>query len=218
MRRPKKAKTSFSSSTLYSSSEPQIAKSLIKSKTMENVKYKDRKRTLQQETKIEEFDDYIKINNVKLVKPFVEKPFDAEIHDIHIYYHSNDGGGCQKLFRKIGNQSSSFNYEENSIRNRGNFIYEEFLATNGFDIKVYTVGEFYAHAEARKSPCLDGVVMRSNNGKEVRYPVCLTPEEKLMSNKIVNVFGQQVCGFDLLRANGKSYVCDVNGWSFVKGN
>lgn len=58
-----------------------------------------------------------------------------------------------------------------------------------FDIKVYTVGEFFAHAEARKSPVLDGKVLRTEAGKEVRYPICLTPEEKLIATKIVNVFG-----------------------------
>lgn len=44
------------------------------------------------------------------------------------------------------NESSKFYPNENDIRLSGNFIYEEFLPTDGFDIKVYTVGPDYAHA------------------------------------------------------------------------
>lgn len=76
----------------------------------------------------------------------------------------------------------------------------------------------YAHAEMRKSPALDGIVERNSDGKEVRYPIILTAREKIIAQKVAKAVRQQICGFDLLRANGMSYVIDVNGFSFVKSS
>ena len=61
-------------------------------------------------------------------------------------------------------------------------------------------------------------VNRDSTGREVRYPVILSPIEKEISRKITIAFKQFVCGFDILRVQGRSYVCDVNGWSFVKNS
>ncbi|ABO94968.1 predicted protein [Ostreococcus lucimarinus CCE9901] len=173
-------------------------------------------------------EEYVEINGKRIYKPFVEKPANAEDHNIFIYYPHSVGGGYKRLFRKIGNQSSQYYPPPETtaagelsyapVRETTSFIYEDFMSTNGTDVKVYTVGPNYAHAEARKSPVVDGRVQRDESGKEVRYPVLLTPEEKEIARRVCIAFGQRVCGFDLLRAKGRSYVCDVNGWSFVKNS
>lgn len=53
---------------------------------------------------------------------------------------------------------------------------------------MYTVGPDYAHAEARKSPALDGKVERDEHGKEVRFPVLLSAKEKMLARRVSLAF------------------------------
>eukprot|EP01084_Bolivina_argentea_P087323 157715_1 len=161
-----------------------------------------------------EYDDKIIVNGITIRKPFVEKPINAEDHHIYVYYK---GGGSRRLFRKVGNRSS----EPSScscIRREGEFIYEALIQSNK-DIKAYTVGDKYVHAETRKAPTVDGIVERDVFNKEVRHKCRLTKYEKKIAQKVVDAFDQNVCGFDIVRSkDGRPFVIDVNGWSFVKNN
>uniref|UniRef100_A0A1D1ZXV8 Inositol hexakisphosphate and diphosphoinositol-pentakisphosphate kinase n=1 Tax=Auxenochlorella protothecoides TaxID=3075 RepID=A0A1D1ZXV8_AUXPR len=167
-----------------------------------------------------ETEDYVELKGERICKPFVEKPASGDDHNIYIYYPFSMGGGVKRLFRKVNNRSADYDATHpGTVRRDASYIYEDFLTTGGTDVKVYTIGPRYAHAEARKSPVVDGKVQRAADGKELRFPVLLSPQEKETARMVSLAFGQRICGFDLLRSErGKSYVCDVNGWSFVKNS
>lgn len=167
-----------------------------------------------------EEEDVLIIGTKSIKRPFIEKPINAEEHDIYIQYPTNRSGGRTRLFRKTEDKSSDFDNGTFNVRNDRDYLYQKFIQNDGFDQKIYSIGDAYTHCEARKSPTLDGVVLRTEEGYELRQPLILKKSEKRLAKQIYQIFKQFICGFDIIRDSKKewSYVIDINGFSFVKNN
>ena len=83
-------------------------------------------------------------------------------------------------------------------------------------LQVYTVGPEYAHAEARKSPALDGKVERDKAGKEIRYPVILTAAEKLIARNICLAFKVGWCHVNSTKNEHKHEYFEFTGLNHTR--
>lgn len=89
----------------------------------------------------EETEEFVRVGTTRIEKPFVEKPVDAEDHNVCIYYGHTLGGGMKQLFRKVGNSASQYVEPAEGepyvrVRRDGSYMYEDFMSTGGTDVKV----------------------------------------------------------------------------------
>ena len=164
---------------------------------------------------VQEFDDHLVIDEVTLAKPFIEKPLPKSNHRLAIYYTSETGRGCTVLDKHALTRSAEYFQRENRRRKDQDYIYQPFLQTDGLNIRIHVVGTDYFHAVAHKSPVLNH---KKTQGRDKKYPVILTAEEKDLAMKVTKAFGQSVITFDVIRSEGKSYVIDVKPSNLVNAS
>lgn len=157
------------------------------------------------EPAVEEFDDHIIVEGEKISKPFLEKPADADNHEVYIYYPRSAGGGKIKL-----DKNSAVFDERGRIRRNGSFLYEKFIPSEGFETRLFVLASVvnekdtaYIYAEAKTSvPATaneDGKrVIRFGGG--LGNSVLALAEEKLVCPKIAMAFGQTTFKVDILRS------------------
>jgi len=143
---------------------------------------------------IEEIDRVI-INGKIIEKPFVEKPRLSDDHAVYVYFPQAAGGGRVRLYRK------DWKFDQiSSVRRDGSFVYQKFVASEGFETKLYAIGSEYVHAEAVPSRISE---IKPGNfkppEKQIPVPIHLRPLEKIIPMKVGLAFGITVFKLHVLR-------------------
>jgi len=167
------------------------------------------------ETDIEEYEDYIVVENRMIKKPFVEKPVDRRDRQIYVYYPRAQGGGRALLStRESGDVPQGVHFDPNGkIRKEGSFIYQEYLQSEGFVVQVICVGG-NSYGNAVLAGVGKAALAKSGVSSPEPCPVWLRQEEKIMASKLQVILAQTLFGLTLLRSqtasgNAISYIIDV---------
>ncbi|KAL8451680.1 hypothetical protein Emed_001842 [Eimeria media] len=141
------------------------------------------------------------------------------------------GGGCKKLYRKQQNSSSSYFPDIHQVRKDGIYLYEEFLPTFGTDVKQHSRlrkrSRFATAAQrSRCSACCWFALACCFLAKGAASVPRAHASSKTSTHACMGACILNYCllvlaclrRFDILRTSRGPFVCDVNGFSFVKSN
>uniref|UniRef100_A0A493TGP2 Inositol hexakisphosphate and diphosphoinositol-pentakisphosphate kinase n=1 Tax=Anas platyrhynchos platyrhynchos TaxID=8840 RepID=A0A493TGP2_ANAPP len=129
----------------------------------------------------------------KLCKPFL-------INDLDMQYYIQDRREVYRILQEEGIDLPRY-----AVLNRDPDRPEECNLVEGED-HVEVNGAVFP------KPFVEKPVSAEDHNVYIYYPTSAGGGSQRLFRK------QTVCGFDLLRANGHSFVCDVNGFSFVKNS
>lgn len=147
------------------------------------------------EPSIIDHEDYILIDGQRLDKPFVEKPIRSVDRDIYVYYPRSAGGGRVRLGWQ-GWGDAEFLGGRAYVRRNGSYVYECFIPSEGFELRLGVVGSSYVNAEAKQQL----PVSRSCEQSMPQFiPVSLEPGEKQLARKAALAFGQRTFNLFALR-------------------
>lgn len=119
--------------------------------------------------------------------------------------YGSQGTGVMILETK----KSALSTIQSLIKNKTDFIIQEFIDSGGTDIRVIVIGSKVVASYQRKAARGEFRSNLSIGGEGI--PVPITEEEEVMCIKASNALGLSVCGIDIMRGkNGISYLNEVN--------